>query len=168
VKMGTTSSHSMVMDKNRIWIISLAAFFFILAVVFIGLWHADEIRDIVSRQFNEEQLVIARNVAGLIEKELDFLEKELLLISTEIAADPFNPDKHQASLQKSLSRVIRSGARSILVADTAGSRAYHYVLDAPWKRSIWFMNHFSSFPSPSISVTASDFPNPLSTIRKSH
>jgi DNA-binding NtrC family response regulator len=44
----------------------LAAFVFMLATGLLGLWHADEMRDIVSRQFNDEQLVIARNVAGLI------------------------------------------------------------------------------------------------------
>jgi two-component system, NtrC family, sensor kinase len=120
-----------VMVKSKIWMILPAALVSGLAVVLLGLWHADEMRDIVGRQFNEEQLVIARNVAGLIERELGFLERELTLIGREVASDPFNPDLHQPSLQKSLNRVIRSGVHSIRVIDTVSSRVYHYMLNAP-------------------------------------
>ncbi len=120
-------------EKNKIRLVSLAAFIFILAAILLGLWHADEMRDIVSRQFNDEQLVIARNVAGLIERGFGFLEKELILISREIASDPFNTGLHQPAMQKSLNRVIENGVRSIRVVDTAGSRVCRYTLDAPWE-----------------------------------
>jgi len=133
VKMGSDLNRRTGIEKNKIWMVLLAAFVFMLATGLLGLWHADEMRDIVSRQFNDEQLVIARNVAGLIEREFGFLEKELILISREIAPDPFNPVLHQPAMQKSLSRVIESGIRSIRVIDPVGSRVWHYMLDAPWE-----------------------------------
>lgn len=132
-KMKTVLYRRTTGEKNKSMLVALAALVFISAAILLGLWHADEMRNIVSRQFNDEQLVIARNVAGLIERELGFLKKELTLISREISSDPFTPDRHQSAMQKSLNRVIESGVRSIRVVDLAGSRVCRYMLDAPWE-----------------------------------
>jgi two-component system, NtrC family, sensor kinase len=120
-------------EKNKIRLVASAALVFMGTAILIGFWHAGEMRDIVTRQFNDEQLVIARNVASLIERELGFLEKELRLIGREIDSDPFNPVLHQPAMQKSLNRVIESGVRFIHVIDPAGKRVIRYTIDAPWE-----------------------------------
>ncbi len=50
-------------------IVSVAAVIFLVAGTVLGLWSAREMREQVGDQFNEQQLVIARNVTDLIERE---------------------------------------------------------------------------------------------------
>lgn len=140
--------HRTGLEKYKIRLVAIATLVLVATAVWLGLRQADEMRNIVSRQFNDEQLVIARNVAGLIERELGFLKKELILINREIASDPFNPNRHQSAMQKSLNRVIESGVRSIRVIDFSRERAFRYILDAPWELSDLYAESSSGFPTP--------------------
>ena len=89
--------------KDVIVIVSVAAVIFLFADALLGLWSAREMRVQVGSQFNEEQLVIARNIASLIEREMTFLKKELLLLRGDISSGPFYPDKQYENIQRSLS-----------------------------------------------------------------
>ena len=104
--------------KRIILIVSVTAFIFLVADALLGLWSASEMRAQVASQFNEEQLAIARNVAGLIEREMTFLKKEVFLLKEDISFEPFDPDKHYEIIQKSLSRVLESGVWRILYTKT--------------------------------------------------
>ncbi len=144
-------------ERNAIAITLSVAFLFILAAIALGLWHTAEIRNIVSRQFNEEQLVVARHVAGLVERELGFLEKELKLISREIAPRALrseggrpmlsDPESMQPIMQKSLARVVESGVQKIMLieAGETNQKAYHYIYDDQWTSSA---GEFSFLPDP--------------------
>lgn len=145
------------MERSAIFITVSVASLFILASIALGLWHTAEIRNIVSRQFNEEQLVIARNVALLIERELGFLEKELKLISREIISDGpqsdqntsyiFDPEALGPVIQKNFARVVESGVRKILIidADETNQKAHHYIINDYWTSS---KEDFSFLPDP--------------------
>lgn len=122
-------------EKTTLRVVIPAALFFILVAIFAGIWHAEEMRAIVSHQFNDEQLVIARNVATLLARELGFLKTEITLISREIATAAFQPDALQPGMQKSLSRVVASGVRRIRVVDNAGSLSWHYILHGSWRQT---------------------------------
>lgn len=119
--------------QNTLRGVILTTVFFILAAILLGIWHADEMRRIVSQQFNDEQLVIARNVATLLERELGFLQTELALISRDIAATPYEPDMLQAGMQKSLHRVVASGVRQIQVINLDRDQGWQFILHGPWR-----------------------------------
>ena len=131
---------------KSIFLVLLAAVGFFLAAVVLGLWHAAEIRNIVSQQFNEEQLVIAQNVAGLIERELGSLEKEIILLSREVTATPLNPKVQQHVIQSSLARIIESGVRKIMIVrsspNNTGDEIHHYTQNNYW------VSEYPSFPPP--------------------
>ena len=71
--------------RNVIVIVSTAAVIFLGGGTVLGLWSAREMREQVGDQFNEQQLVIARNVTDLIERELYLIKKEMLLLSKEVS-----------------------------------------------------------------------------------
>ena len=108
-------------------IVSLFAFILLAAGVVLGLWSDREMREQVLDQFNEEQLVIARNAAGLIERELSFIKKELLLLSKEKSFRTFDPEAQCESIQKSFHRVLESGVWKIEVFDPESQRTYIYL-----------------------------------------
>lgn len=130
----------------------IAAFCFFLAAAVLGVWHAAEIRNIVSQQFNEEQLVIAQNIAGLIEREMRSLEKEINLLSREVAIEPFNPKTLQPVIRKSLARIMESGVRKIMVLESGqnntGDGIHHYMPDTYWMSPGDTGVMSSSFPVP--------------------
>lgn len=74
--------------KNIFIIVCLTALIFLASGAVIGIWSAGEMKELVVEQFNEEQLVIARNVSNLIERELSFLKKEILLLRKDISVKP--------------------------------------------------------------------------------
>ncbi len=94
-------------------------------------WSGEEVRRIVKDQFNAEQLVIARSVKGLIERELNFLKREIQLLAREAGRHSFSPEAMQIPIQMSFSRVIESGVRRIEIVDLENERGYVYL---PYRR----------------------------------
>ncbi|MBE9542805.1 MAG: hypothetical protein IMF01_10845, partial [Proteobacteria bacterium] len=80
--------------RNVIVIVSVAAAIFLGAGAVLGLWSAREMREQVGDQFNEQQLVIARNVTDLIERELHLINKEMLLLSKEVSLEGLRPEDY--------------------------------------------------------------------------
>ena len=56
----------------------MAGILFLSAAVILAVKTAKDMRAMVSRQFNAQQMVIARNIAGRIEREMELLHRELL------------------------------------------------------------------------------------------
>ncbi|MBW2062972.1 MAG: PAS domain S-box protein [Deltaproteobacteria bacterium] len=119
-------------EKNIILIVSVTVLFFMAAGAMLGLRSAKEMRKIVGNQFNEEQLVIARNVANLIERELNYIKKEIYLLSQDISAGPFDPEAQSGSIKKSFSRVLESGVKKAEIVDLTGRKAYVYTPFSRW------------------------------------
>ena len=61
--------------KNVLIIVGLGAVLFLAGGAVLGLWSAGEMREEVGRQFNEQQLAIARHVSALIERQMDFIKR---------------------------------------------------------------------------------------------
>ncbi len=104
--------------KRRIIIaVLIIAAVFIAAGLTAGFWSAGEMREQVVRQFNEEQLVIAHSASNLIERELDFLKREILLLGENLTKEDLDPEKQNVMIQISLSRVLTRGVFSIDILD---------------------------------------------------
>ncbi|BBO84068.1 sensor histidine kinase [Desulfosarcina ovata subsp. sediminis] len=79
---------------------------------------------LVSDQFNQEQIAIARSVRKLVENSLNALEKELLQIAEQNATPIVEPERLQARLQHELERMTTSGIAQIRVWDRMAGRAW--------------------------------------------
>ena len=103
--------------RNIFIVVCSAALIFLAAGVLLGLWSAREMRQQVADRFNEEQLVIARHVGVFIERELRFLQKEILLLGNEECFRTLDREQQYESVQKSFSRVMERGVWRIEIGD---------------------------------------------------
>jgi len=107
--------------------VAVIAVCFILAGLAMGFWSANEMRKLIAEQFNEEQLVIAHNLSSRVERELNLLRKEILLLSKEMILGVFDPDAPCESIRKSLSRVRESGVWKIEIVEPESQKVYIYI-----------------------------------------
>ncbi|MEW6615574.1 MAG: ATP-binding protein [Thermodesulfobacteriota bacterium] len=119
-------------NKKVVLIVCLSATAFLTAGIALGLWSGREMREVVGKQFNEEQLVIARNISNLIGKEMEFLKKELVLLGKDISDGHPTPYRQYETIQKSLSRVLEGGVWRIDVVDLDNKKTQIYTPHRHW------------------------------------
>ncbi|MBC2709576.1 MAG: PAS domain S-box protein [Desulfosarcina sp.] len=124
-------------EKNIMVAVSAAAIVFLAAGGILGLLSAKEMRNAVTRQFNEEQLVVAHFVKRHVEKELDFLKKEIALLAGEISERSFDPAHLDKKIQQAHSHVLEVGVRKIEIVDVEKNERHIHTLFAvqPEKRA---------------------------------
>ncbi len=105
---------------------------FLIAGALLGLWTIQEMKKIVTDQFNQEQLVIARTVKQRIEREIKFLVKEISLLAGDISAGPLKPENRNERIQQSFARVLESGVWKIEIIDAAGGRKHIFMPHRQW------------------------------------
>ncbi|MEJ2165720.1 MAG: PAS domain S-box protein [Desulfobacterales bacterium] len=104
------------------------AVLFLIAGALLGLWTIQEMKKIVTGQFNQEQMVIARTVKQRIEREIKLLVKEISLLAEDISAGPLSPEQYNERIQQSFSRVLESGVWKIeIIAAGAGGRRHVFM-----------------------------------------
>lgn len=107
----------MKIENNIYTYVLLSALVFLGAGAALGFWSSRELRQMVSHQFNEEQLVIAQNIAHQIERELDVLKRELSLLKKGEFSF-YSPDDAQKEIAKhTFGRVFEQGVREIEIID---------------------------------------------------
>jgi two-component system, NtrC family, sensor kinase len=128
------------MDKDRrpkitrkvLIAVSVTAVLFLAAGLVLGLWSAREMREVVAEQFNEQQLVIARHVSVLLERQIQVLKKELLLLREECPDEGFDPEEVQEAVQKTFRRVLERGVWKIEVVDLETRKGYTFMPFSHW------------------------------------
>jgi two-component system, NtrC family, sensor kinase len=128
------------MDKERrpkitrkvLIAVSITAAFFLTAGLVLGLWSATELREVVGDQFNEQQLVIARHASVLIERQLQSLKKELLLLREQFPEAGFDPETMQEAVQRTFRRVLESGVWKIEVVDLDTRKGFTFMPFSHW------------------------------------
>ena len=125
--MSSTKSARPGFEKNMVAAVVLVAAFFMALGAVLGLWNARKMRAIVSQQFNEEQHVIARNLAERIEREFSLLRKEILLIGKSIRGGT-RIEACNEHVQQSLARVLESGVSEIEIIDSESRTTHHLSL----------------------------------------
>jgi len=109
---------------------------FLLAGAMLSLWTLQEMKNIVTGQFNQEQLVIARTVKQRIEGELKFLKKELRLLAGAISAEALKPDQQNERIQQSFSRILEYGVWKIEIIDSAGRQRQIFRPHRTWAATV--------------------------------
>jgi two-component system, NtrC family, sensor kinase len=128
------------MDKDRrpkitrkvLIAVSVTAALFLAAGLALGLWSARELREVVGDQFNEQQLVIARHVSVLIERQIQSLKKELLLLKEQFPDTGFDPEAVQEAVQRTFRRVLETGVWKIEVVDLQTRQGYTFMPFKHW------------------------------------
>jgi len=114
--------------KKIVVLVCAVAFTFLASGAVLGLWSGREMIKVVIEQFNEEQLVIARHVSALIEREVDSVKNELLFLRRELNSIPSgDPARGYEKIKLGFSRVVESGVCEIDIVDVQSKRAYKYI-----------------------------------------
>ena len=113
--------------RNIFIVVCLTAMIFLAAGIFLGLWSAREMRKQVADRFNEEQLAIARHVGVFIERELRFLQNEILMLGNEECFKTSDMEEQCESIQKTFSRVMERGVWKIEIGDLKNQKTYIFT-----------------------------------------
>ena len=92
--------------------------------IYLGLKSAGQMREIVKEDFNQQQLVLARHTAGLLEQDINFLKRELSTLNFSPSIQYLEPLTWANRMRATLASVREEGLVEILRLDAAGQRAH--------------------------------------------
>jgi two-component system NtrC family sensor kinase len=119
-------------ERNVFIVVSAVALLFLAAGALIGIWSAGETRDLVGEQFNAQQLVLAQNLSTLIERQMHFLERELLFLKKQFDPERFEPEAYHDQIQQAFQRVVESGVWKMEILDINRQRDYVFLPYRTW------------------------------------
>jgi len=92
--------------------------------IYLGFKSADQMREIVKEDFNQQQLVLARHTASLLEQDINFLKRELSTLNFSPSIQYLEPLSWANRMRATLASVREEGLVEILRLDAQGNRAY--------------------------------------------
>jgi two-component system NtrC family sensor kinase len=92
--------------------------------LYLGYKSADQMRQIVREDFNEQQLVLARHTAGLLEQDINFLKRELATLNFSPSIQYMEKLTWANRMRATLSSVRAEGVVEIRRIDAEGARSY--------------------------------------------
>ena len=92
--------------------------------IYLGVKSANQMREIVKEDFNQQQLVLAQHTAGLLEQDLHFLKRELSTLNFSPSIQYLEPLTWANRMRATLSSVREDGVVEIRRFDADGARAY--------------------------------------------
>ncbi len=120
--------------RNRMALmVILSALVLIAAATCLNVRFGESARRVVKDRFNEEQLVVARNIRYWIENRIEFLEKEVVLASKRIESVGAGEPEAYAALKPCFDRVVELGVGRIELRDRASQLTYIFY---PSRRQI--------------------------------
>ncbi len=87
--------------------------------IYLGLKSAGQMREIVKEDFNQQQLVLARHTAGLLEQDINFLKRELSTLNFSPSIQYLEPLTWANRMRATLASVREEGLVEILRLDAA-------------------------------------------------
>jgi PAS domain S-box-containing protein len=103
--------------KRIFIIIPVVALCFLTAAFIVGMWSAEDIKETVLKQFNDEQLVIAQHISFLIEREIALLTREMTHLDNTLSSLMHDTKAFQTAILSTFSRVVNSGVQKIELID---------------------------------------------------
>ena len=92
--------------------------------IYLGLKSAGQMREIVKEDFNQQQLVLARHTAGLLEQDLNFLKRELSTLNFSPSIQYLEPLTWANRMRATLASVREEGVVEVFRVDAQGNRSY--------------------------------------------
>jgi two-component system NtrC family sensor kinase len=91
--------------------------------IYLGLKSANQMREIVKEDFNQQQLVLAQHTASLLEQDIDFLKRELNTLNFSPSIQYVEPLTWANRLRATLATVKEEGVVEIVRIDREGNKA---------------------------------------------
>ena len=82
--------------------------------IYLGLMSANQMREIVKEDFNQQQLVLARHTASLLEQDINFLKRELSTLNFSPSIQYLEPLTWANRMRATLASVREEGVVEIL------------------------------------------------------
>lgn len=94
---------------------------------YLWLWAGEKIETIITEQFNEQQLVLARKIADNVEVYIDFLEYQLVSYTQAYQVEAFTPSHFRDFLTLQINYLKNFGILEIREYDAQGTLEYLYT-----------------------------------------
>ena len=105
----------------------ITAVVIMIAGVGVSVWLESETRKAIARQFNAEQLSVARNIRRFVELELSLIKKELVLLTRNLRTQTVGGDRFPAAIRDSFHRVVENGVQKIEILNIEDRRRTVYI-----------------------------------------
>jgi len=92
--------------------------------IYLGLKSANQMREIVKEDFNQQQLVLARHTAGLLEQDINFLKRELSILNFSPSIQYLEAVSWPNRMRATMASVREEGVVEIVRLSRDGNRAY--------------------------------------------
>jgi len=92
--------------------------------IYLGLKSANQMSQIVREDFNQQQLVLARHIASMLEQDVHFLKRELITANLSPSLQYLEPLTWANRMRYTLSSVREEGVVEIFRINAPGTRAY--------------------------------------------
>jgi two-component system NtrC family sensor kinase len=92
--------------------------------IYLGLKSANQMQQIVREDFNQQQLVLARHIASMLEQDLNFLKRELNTANLSPSVQYLEPLTWANRMRFTLSSTREEGVVEIFRIEADGTRAY--------------------------------------------
>ncbi|MGQ9920425.1 MAG: ATP-binding protein [Desulfobacca sp.] len=115
---------SFLLSKYALLLMTLITLLLLAISVYLGYISADQMRRIIKEDFNQQQLMLARHTANILEQDIDFLKRELITLNFSAAVEYLEPLTWANRLRVTLSSVREDGVVEIRRLNREGSRAY--------------------------------------------
>jgi two-component system sensor histidine kinase HydH len=109
-------------NRHLISLVGMVAAACLLVAAFVlGLVSFGKMRQVVAGEFNEQQLVLARNLATLIRQDLDFLKRELLVLNQSPLIQPESGGDWPVRMKAALASVEGGELLEVRFVNAAGT-----------------------------------------------
>jgi two-component system NtrC family sensor kinase len=92
--------------------------------IYLGIKSAGQMREIVKEDFNQQQLVLARHTASVLDQDIDFLKRELSTLNFSPSIQYLEKLTWANRMRATLSSVREEGVVEIRRIDQDGTRTY--------------------------------------------
>ncbi len=104
----------------RVRLLGSIVIFLVFLGLILGTVTAWLLRDIVSKDFNQQQLILARHIARMVEQNIQFLKEELLLLSRSPSLLEFHKTEEDR-MKIALETVKNSSVIAIILLNSSGN-----------------------------------------------
>ena len=117
--------------RTIVAIVYVAVVTLLAAGIFVGVWTAHEMNDVLTEQFNAQQMVLAQTTRARIEREIGEIKRELTSQAVALRRTT-DPRESLPALQQSMERLQSVGVRRVEVVDLDANRVFTAGYHGSW------------------------------------
>lgn len=115
---------SFLRSRYALLLMMLVTLILLATSFYLGYVSADQMRRIIKEDFNQQQLMLARHTANILEQDFEFLKRELTTLNLSASVEYLEPLTWANRLRVTLSSVREDGVVEIRRINRNGDRAY--------------------------------------------